>query len=122
VEEKPGGRGPGEEELAAEEEPLPDDQGEHAHVHRVPHDAVRAADDEALGRRPRRWGAAALEREASRRLEDERGAEHQKDAAENPQRQRLLVRVPPSQQPGHEARHDRRPAEEDEAERARRRT
>lgn len=121
MEQKPGGRGPAEENLPAEEERLPDDQGDHAHVHRVPRQPVRAADDEALRRGPGRRRAAPLEREAGRGLEDERGAENQDDPTENPENERLPVPVPASEQPRDEPGDECRAPEEDEAERACRR-
>jgi hypothetical protein len=116
VEQKPGSHGPGEEDLPAEEERLPGDQRDHAHVHRVARQPIGAVDDESLRRSPRRRRAAPLKREARRRLQDEGCAEHKDGAAENSKRERLPVRVPPRQEPGDEARHDRRPAEEREAE------
>ena len=107
--------GPGEEDLAAEQERLPDDQQQHAEVHRAAHEPVRAALDEPLRRSPRRRRAASVESEARGRLEHERSSGDQQDDPEDAERGRLLVRVPASQEPRHDARDDRRPADHDEA-------
>src|SRR6266545_5608437 len=116
LEDEPRRGSPDEEELAAEQQALAEDQRQDAEVHRVPCEAVGAARDEALGRRPWCGRAATLEREARGGLEHEQRADQENDKAEELQRPRLVVRVPVREQPGDDSGDERRPAEEGEAE------
>jgi hypothetical protein len=85
LKKEPRRRGPGEQDLPAEQQRLADDQREHADIHRVARDPVEAVHDEALGRRPGSRGAVAFEREASGRLEHEHESERHDHSSENPQ-------------------------------------
>ena len=70
VEEEGCDGGPEEQHLTAEQEGLADDQRQHADVHRVTGEAVRAAGNEPFRRGERCRCPASLEREAGRRLKD----------------------------------------------------
>ena len=94
---------------------LPDDEQDHAQIHRAAHETIRATLDEPLRRRPGRRRPPALEHEARRRLEHERRTGYEEDPAEHLQRERLLVRLPAREEPRHDPRDDHRPADEDEA-------
>jgi hypothetical protein len=85
LEEEPRRRGPGEQDLAAEQQRLADDQRQHSDIHRVAGEPVETVHDEALGRRPGSRRAAAFEREASGRLEHEHESERHDQSSENPQ-------------------------------------
>jgi hypothetical protein len=118
LKDEPGRGRPGKQDLASQQQRLPDDQRDHAQIHRAADVPVGPLGDEALRRRPGRRGAAALEREARSRLQNEQRADREQDSAADSQRKRLSIRLPAGQQPRDEPADDRGPTEEDEADTA----